>query len=93
VKRKHSSCESKKSEESSPKHKKVDIKKVDRDSYNTRLKTDKVMETRSTTVKTKNQSTKVLTTTKQKGGRETKSKAGLTKNNEFRRVTRSMKKT
>jgi hypothetical protein len=89
VKRKRSNCENKKSEKGlSPKR-----QKVDRDStYNTRLKTDKdVKETRST-AKTKKQPTTKVLTTKQKG-RDTNTKAGLTKTNEFRRVTRSMKKT
>ncbi|XP_070496038.1 putative uncharacterized protein DDB_G0268590 [Chironomus tepperi] len=91
VKRKHSNCENKKSEGLSPKRKKVDTKKVDKDSYNTRLKTDNKKETRST-AKTKNQPPTKVLTTKQKG-RNTDTKVELTKTSEFRRVTRSMKKT
>ncbi|CAG9804707.1 unnamed protein product [Chironomus riparius] len=88
VKRNRSNCENKKSEGFSPKR-----QKVDRDStYNTRLKTDKDVKVTRSTAKTKNQpATKVLS--KKQKGRDTKAKAGLTKTNEFRRVTRSMKKT
>lgn len=89
VKRKHSNCENKKSEGLSPKRQKADIKKVEKDSYNTRLKTESVKETRSTAKTNKNQTTTKVSTVKPKG----RGKAGLTKNNdEFRRVTRSMKK-